>query len=463
MKTGNVTGNVYKRSVHRKIGTNGIGVKGAEYGEGCAFLTSENVDKAPEKVKQLWITAQSLSVWSGAEGAKLCVYEAVNRAAAAAGSCRGLDTADLLRNLVILHHGRQNINVLRYCTASSRLYTGCRNHQRDVENLVVRCHVVFRHVAVLAEMIAVVGGKHQHRVLPHVVLVHHIENFTEVTVSHGHHSLAAPTQMLSLRLIKLIWRIGRMREVRTIVVAFLLVQIEIILRAVIRLMRVKRLYPQEIVIRVMIVLQPFRCMPHGLNARIVVLGAEVQTVFTFSFGPRALKPLRRRIRTNTVLTRTRPHRITFLTSVNLPCGKPFDIIFTTTDDIVRMIGKHLRMHILFTRKNALQALIKRLHCSPRFFKKVQPSGHDVAACGHARRRAAPVTVKHDGSPRQPINIRCDGRVLARTIRGQHASIECIAQNEDGFHVVPPLFLRLLQADSHILLCRCIVFLHQTAH
>ena len=38
----------------------------------------------------------------------------------------------LLRNLVILHHGRQNINVLRYCTASSRLYTGCRNHQRDV-------------------------------------------------------------------------------------------------------------------------------------------------------------------------------------------------------------------------------------------------------------------------------------------------------------------------------------------
>ena len=84
MKTGNVTGTVYKRSVHRKIETNGIGVKGAEYGEGCAFLTSENVDKAPEKAKQLWITAQSLSVWSGAEGAKLCVYEAVNRAAAAA-------------------------------------------------------------------------------------------------------------------------------------------------------------------------------------------------------------------------------------------------------------------------------------------------------------------------------------------------------------------------------------------
>ena len=84
MKTGNVTGNVYKRSVHRKIETNGIGVKGAEYGEGCAFFTSENVDKAPEKVKQLWITAQSLYVWSGAEGAKLCVYEAVNRAAAAA-------------------------------------------------------------------------------------------------------------------------------------------------------------------------------------------------------------------------------------------------------------------------------------------------------------------------------------------------------------------------------------------
>ena len=84
MKTGNVTGNVYKRSVHRKIETNGIGVKGAEYGEGCAFLTSENVDKAPEKAKQLWITAQSLSVWPGAEGAKLCVYEAVNRAAAAA-------------------------------------------------------------------------------------------------------------------------------------------------------------------------------------------------------------------------------------------------------------------------------------------------------------------------------------------------------------------------------------------
>ena len=60
MKTGNVTGNVYKRSVHRKIETNGIGVKGSRSGEGCAFLRHENVDRAPEKVKQLWITAQSL-------------------------------------------------------------------------------------------------------------------------------------------------------------------------------------------------------------------------------------------------------------------------------------------------------------------------------------------------------------------------------------------------------------------
>ena len=85
MKTGNVTGNVYKRSVHRKIETNGIGVKGAEYGEGCAFLTSENVDKAPEKAKQLWITAQSLSVWSGAEGAKLAFMGSKPRSAAAVG------------------------------------------------------------------------------------------------------------------------------------------------------------------------------------------------------------------------------------------------------------------------------------------------------------------------------------------------------------------------------------------
>ena len=60
MKTGNVTGNVYKRSVHRKIGTNGIGVKGAEYGEGCAFLTSENVDKAPEKAKPVSYTHLTL-------------------------------------------------------------------------------------------------------------------------------------------------------------------------------------------------------------------------------------------------------------------------------------------------------------------------------------------------------------------------------------------------------------------
>ena len=74
MKTGNVTGNVYKRSVHRKIETNGIGVKGAEYGEGCAFLTSENVDKAPEKAKQLWITALIMSVWVLAYGPYLCAY-----------------------------------------------------------------------------------------------------------------------------------------------------------------------------------------------------------------------------------------------------------------------------------------------------------------------------------------------------------------------------------------------------
>lgn len=84
MKTGNVTGNVYKRSVHRKTEANGTGIKGAGYGEDCAFFTSINGDKASENAEPLWITAQSLSVLTGADGAALCVYDAVNRAAAAA-------------------------------------------------------------------------------------------------------------------------------------------------------------------------------------------------------------------------------------------------------------------------------------------------------------------------------------------------------------------------------------------
>ena len=84
MKTGNVTGNVYKRSVHRKTEANGTGIKGAGYGEDCAFFTSINGDKASEKAEPLWITAQSLSVLAGADGTALCVYEAVNRAVAAA-------------------------------------------------------------------------------------------------------------------------------------------------------------------------------------------------------------------------------------------------------------------------------------------------------------------------------------------------------------------------------------------
>lgn len=71
MKTGNVTGTVYERSVHRKLKTDREWIKGAAHGEDCAFFEYDG--------EREMILAQG-SAFTGADTAGYAVYSAVNRA-----------------------------------------------------------------------------------------------------------------------------------------------------------------------------------------------------------------------------------------------------------------------------------------------------------------------------------------------------------------------------------------------
>lgn len=79
MKTGNVTGNVYERSIHKKLNSDiRKDVKGAAHGEDCAFFSfSQKENRAPIAL------AQAQSVYTGENCAKYAVCAAVNQAAAA--------------------------------------------------------------------------------------------------------------------------------------------------------------------------------------------------------------------------------------------------------------------------------------------------------------------------------------------------------------------------------------------
>lgn len=95
MKLGNVTGDVYDRSIHKKLNSKRAGiVSGAAYGEDCAIFSIDHVKSAPghsalcgEKCPDLSealrvVTAQAQTAYMGAGCGKYAVYAAVNRAAA---------------------------------------------------------------------------------------------------------------------------------------------------------------------------------------------------------------------------------------------------------------------------------------------------------------------------------------------------------------------------------------------
>ena len=173
-------------------------------------------------------------------------------------------------------------------------------------------------------------------------------------------------------------------------------------------MWIKCFHPQEVVIRIVILLQPFRCMPHGLYTWIIVLCVEVGTIFMLCLGPRPLIPFRRYVRSNPVSTRPCPNRIALLTSIHFPCGKALHIVFSSANQVVRMIGKHLCMGLFLLRKNTLQTLIKRFHRPPWFFHEIQPSRHDITTGRHTWGGAAPMTVKYNRSTSQTVDVRCNG-------------------------------------------------------
>lgn len=88
MKLGNVTGDIYDRSIHKKLNSRGEKkVSGAAYGEDCAIFSMGQADAAwekgclmPEDVHV--VTAQAQTVYTGRDCGKYAVYAAANQAAA---------------------------------------------------------------------------------------------------------------------------------------------------------------------------------------------------------------------------------------------------------------------------------------------------------------------------------------------------------------------------------------------
>lgn len=75
MKLGNVTGDIYDRSIHKKLNTGKEFGSGAVHGEDCAIFPIEG------KTARL-VTAQAQTVYTGTDCGKYAVFAALNQAAA---------------------------------------------------------------------------------------------------------------------------------------------------------------------------------------------------------------------------------------------------------------------------------------------------------------------------------------------------------------------------------------------
>jgi len=75
------------------------------------------------------------------------------------------------------------------------------------------------------------------------MLIEHIQDFAQMTVRHGHQGFAAAAQMLRFGRVKLVGGIGWMGEIRSVIVPFFFIQVQVIFGAVIGLVRVKSLDP----------------------------------------------------------------------------------------------------------------------------------------------------------------------------------------------------------------------------
>lgn len=110
MKLGNVTGDIYDRSIHKKLNSKREGiVNGAAYGEDCAVFSVDRIRSsqdvavpngkicAGESEAMRVITAQCQTLYTGAACGKYAVYAAVNQAAAFGAS----KAAGVLLNILL--------------------------------------------------------------------------------------------------------------------------------------------------------------------------------------------------------------------------------------------------------------------------------------------------------------------------------------------------------------------------
>lgn len=139
MKTGNVTGAVYDRSVYKKLNHSHSGnVRGAEKGESCALFSCAEFTHM--------ITAKSLTAYSCDECGRFAVYAAANQAAAAgAGKPEGI----LLEILMPADAAEQQLRkiVEDAQQAASELETVLADVKASVTPAVNRCVVTAAAVA----------------------------------------------------------------------------------------------------------------------------------------------------------------------------------------------------------------------------------------------------------------------------------------------------------------------------
>ena len=278
-----------------------------------------------------------------------------------------------------------------------------------------------------------IGGDHDHGVLEHAALGELVDELAEPVVGHGDQSLVAALQVI-LRLGVHVGSgdalvLGNL-EIVAVEPAGAAVHLHVLVRDVEGLVRIEGLDHEEEVIGPGVAVDPVAGGLEGLGTRHVLLARPQLTVLLILLAHAPVEGLGHVVR----LVDAADPRVALLAAVVVPGVELLQIALTTGTQVVAVVGCDVA-EVAVRAQAGGQRHVEGLDGTPGALKEVIAAGEDVAAGGHARRRADPVVVEHAGLVREGIEVgRLDiGRgVVAR----QDVAAQGIHEHENSSHWDP---------------------------
>ena len=278
-----------------------------------------------------------------------------------------------------------------------------------------------------------IGGDHDHGVLEHTALGELVDELAEPVVGHGDQGLVAALQVI----LRLGVHVGggdalvlRDLEIVAVEPADAAVHLHVLVRDVEGLMRIEGLDHEEEVIGPGVAVDPVAGGLEGLGTRHVLLVRPQLTVLLILLAHAPVEGLGHVAR----LVDAADPRVALLAAVVVPGVELLQITLATGAQVMAVVGGDVA-EVAVRAQAGGQRHIEGLDGTPGTLEEVVTAGEDVAAGGHAWRRANPVVVEHTGLTREGIEVgRLDiGRgVVAR----QDVSAQGIHEHENGSHWDP---------------------------